>query len=258
MPNQQYSLDFDNNVNNDIETNLSVDKCIITTEKMIQFLLSEEEIKNIIIKAKDNNLISQRDNLRNRHPNIQFDCILRGYIGEYAVKKWFNFNGIEISTNQLLLGENMDIDFLYKDKNIELKTSLIPDADITIDNVILNRDIKLIKRENKIEDLKGDIHAQIYFNQRRKAKDDWLRQQEINLNSNDVNYLFDKIGADRYEKDTFLISWIDKPTLINKINSMEESERTWSFGSSKREFWKCKINDCRKPIELIEYLKKLN
>ena len=36
-------------------------------------------------KARTQLFISKRDNLRNRHANIQYDCILRGYIGEFAI-----------------------------------------------------------------------------------------------------------------------------------------------------------------------------
>ena len=56
----------------------------------------------------------------------------------------------------------MDVDFEYKGLDLELKTSLIPDADKTLQNVFNKRDIKLIRRTLKIVDLKSDIHIQIY------------------------------------------------------------------------------------------------
>ena len=228
----------------------------MTKDDIIKLTLDEDEIKNIIVKAKENNSISERDNLRDRHPNVQFDCILRGYVGEYAMKKWFNLNGIELLTNQLSVGENIDVDFLYKEKNIELKTSLIPDDDVVIDNVIDFRDIKLIKREPEIENIKGDVHVQVYFEQKSGYKDYWLEQQKIDLGSNDIDYLYKTIGAKRYKNDTCFVSWIDKPTIIDRIKSMDESQRTWVHG--KREFWTCKIRNSKKPIDLIEYLKNIN
>lgn len=128
--------------------------------------------------------IAKMDNLRYRHRNIQFDCLLRGYVGEYCIIKWlktFNIN-FEI-TNHIQDDENIDIDFYYKEKNLELKTSLVPDADVTIDNAIKRRDIKLIRRgSSRIEDLRGDIHLQIYYSQKRKAKDDWLKLVKSSTN----------------------------------------------------------------------------
>jgi hypothetical protein len=118
----------------------------------------------------------------------------------------------------------------------------------------LKRDIKLIRRDNQtIENLKSDIHIQVYFNQRTKAKDEWLKQQKIDLNSNDLDYLFDVLGAKRYEKDTFLCAWIDKETLINQINNKPKDKKTWKFGM--REFWICNLkNDAKKPIDLVPFL----
>lgn len=84
----------------------------------------------------------------------------------------------------------MDIDFYYKGKNIELKTSLIPDRDADMDAAIGSEDIKLIRRgEDQIEDLNGDIHLQIFFNQKSKETDKWLKAQRIDLNSPDLDYL---------------------------------------------------------------------
>jgi hypothetical protein len=136
----------------------------ITFLDTIKIELSEEEIKGIIKNVILKIDISKMDNLRNRHKNIQFDCLLRGYIGEYCIIKWLKkFNINFETTNYIEEDENIDIDFYYKEKNIELKTSLIPDVDVTIENAIGRRDIKLIRRGNsKIEDLRGDIHLQIY------------------------------------------------------------------------------------------------
>jgi len=231
---------------------------MVTKEHILNFVLTSDEIKLMIKKAKENVEISYRDNLRNRHPNIRFDCILRGYVGEYSIIKWLAENDIEFEeTNYVDEGESIDIDFLYKQKNLELKTSLIPDIDVTIDNAIVNRDIKLIKRKNRIEDLRGDIHMQIYYSQKRKAKDDWLEKQKIDLESEDINYLYESLGAEAYCNSTFFVAWIDKPTLVAKINAMPENQRTWSFCGSKRLFWNCKIKDSEKPSDLIPYLNSL-
>lgn len=229
---------------------------MVTIEDVIQLELSKEEIISCIDKTKQHEFI---DNLRNRHKNVQFDCKLRGYIGELAIAKWFAKNSITLSTtNYLEDGDNIDIDFLVKGKNIELKTSLIPDIDGNLATAIAKRDIKLIKRGYEtIEQLRGDIHMQIYFSHKTKERDNWLKSQEINLYNNDYEYLYNKFQADQYLDTTFFVAWIDKPSLVRQINSLPTNQRYWSFSNSQRVFWNCKLRISRKPIELISYINSL-
>jgi hypothetical protein len=231
----------------------------ITAQDIIKIDLTEEEVKNIIISVKEKINIAKMDNLRFRHKNIQFDCLLRGYVGEYCIIKWLKTYDINFeTTNYIQDDDSIDIDFFYKEKNLELKTSLVPDADMTINNAINRRDIKLIRRGNSnIEDLRGDIHLQIYYSQKRKAKDEWLRSQNINLESKDIDYLYTAFKARAFKSTTFFVAWIDKDTLIKRINSLPENERFWSFAGSQRFFWNCKIQDSRKPIDLVNYLRSL-
>lgn len=231
----------------------------ITKDDAIRFDLSEDEVKNVIKKAIQKIDIAKMDNLRHRHKNIQLDCLLRGYIGEYCIKKWLeNFDIYIETTNYLEDNENIDIDFYYKNKNIELKTSLIPDADVTIDKSIKNRDIKLIRRGNStIEELRGDLHLQIYYSQKRKAKDNWLKAQQIDIESKDIDYLYDLLNARAYKNTTFFVGWIDKETLVNRINTLPTNKRHWTFPGSQRLFWNCKIQNSKRPIELVDYLKTL-
>ncbi len=209
-------------------------------------------------KVRTQLFISKRDNLRNRHPNIQYDCILRGYIGEYAVTKWMQEAGIVFdNTNYRPDEQNIDIDFLYKGKNIELKTSLIPDRDVTVEQAIATRDIKLIKREDDINRSRGDIHIQIFFDQRRKAKDEWLAGRIIDIEEAGIDELFDKMLARCYRNSIYVVGWIDKPTLVKEIEGMNLSDRTWSFKDSQRLFWNCKITACKKPVTLPTFLRGL-
>ena len=231
---------------------------MITIKDSIRISVTDDEIKSVMEKARTQLFISKRNNLRNRHPNIQYDCILRGYIGEFAITKWMNKQGIFFNkTNYKADGENIDIDFLYKGKNIELKTSLIPDADFTIEKAIETRDIKLIKRENEIINLKGDMHLQIFFDQKRLAKDEWLAGRIINIEKAGIDELFDKMLARCYRNTTYFVAWIDKQTLIENFNNLPESDKTWSFKNSQRQFWNCKVINSKKPIDLPEYLKNL-
>jgi hypothetical protein len=181
---------------------------------------------------------------------------LRGYIGEFAITKWMNQQEIFFDkTNYRAEGENIDVDFLYQGKNIELKTSLVPDADFTIEKAIENRDIKLIKRAEGIEKLKGDIHLQIFFNQRRMAKDEWLTGRIIDIEEAGINELFDKMLARCYKNTTYFVAWIDKPTLIQNIINLPDTDKTWSFKESQRQFWNCKVINSKKPIDLPQFLK---
>ena len=213
----------------------------VTINDSINFILTENEIKTQIQKTIDNPAIIGMDNLRVRNPNVKFDCLLRGYVGEYAILKWFNDNGINITvTNFTNDGDNVDVDFYYQEKNIELKTSLVPDRDRTVAKAIEIEDIKLIKRqETRIEDLRGDIHLQIYFDKMRRVKDTWLQAQIIDLTSRDLDYLYNAFNASDYCNDTFFVAWIDKPTLIQQINLLPNNilARTWSFPQSMRRFW---------------------
>lgn len=227
-----------------------------TKEDSICISVTDDEIRQVMEKARTQLFISKRDNLRNRHANIQYDCILRGYIGEFAITKWMNQQGIFFDqSNYRADGETIDVDFLYKGRDIELKTSLIPDADLTLENAIANRDIKLIKRESTIEHLRGDIHLQIFFDQRRLAKDEWLAGKIIDINEAGIDELFDKMLARCYRNTAYFVAWIDKPTLIKNINDLPDRDQTWSFKNSQRKFWNCKVSQSNKPADLPNFLK---
>lgn len=231
----------------------------ISINDVVRIYLTPKEVKDVLETVTQKIDISKMDNLRYRHKNIQFDCLLRGYIGEYGIVKWLKEYDIGFeSTNYIQENENIDIDFYYKGKNIELKTSLIPDTDVIIDKAIERRDIKLIKRgDSKIEDLRGDIHLQIYYSQKRRAKDNWLQAQQINIESKDIDYLYHAFKADLYQSSTFFVAWIDKEALVTHINALPEKERYWSFRGSKRLFWNCKIQQSKKPIDLVHFLRSI-
>ena len=207
-------------------------------------------------KTRENSFL---DNLRDRHPNVRFDCTLRGYIGELAMKKWLVENGINPDkTDYLADGDNIDVDFLVKGKNVELKTSLIPDVDETLERVLSKRDIKLIRRGcDSVEQLRGNIHVQIYFNLKTKERDCWLKSKQVNINNADDEFLYDAFGASVYKDNIYFVAWIDKNTLIKRIYSLPIEKRYWSFRNSQRQFWLCKLLYSHKPIDLLAYLQKL-
>ena len=220
---------------------------------IIKLQVSKEDVLEAIQKAKGHSFI---DNLRDRHINIQFDSKLRGYIGEIALKNWFSKNDLEMeATNYFDEDYGMDIDFEYKGLEIELKTSLIPDMDKNLGNVIKHRDLKIIRRTRKIDDLKGDIHIQIFYDQLTNKKDDWLKKQDINIDTTDFEYLFDKFLGKSYLDNTYLVAWIDKATLSERMSKLKGYEKSWRF--EKRRFWVCSLQECHPPKKLINHLKNI-
>ncbi|MEQ8908020.1 MAG: hypothetical protein RIC95_02420 [Vicingaceae bacterium] len=234
--------------------------------------LQKAEVMQALEQALQHNFI---DNLRNRHPNVAFDSKLRGYVGEIAFRKWLKQNDIRnFSCNHADEASGMDVDFLFEKEGrpieLELKTSLIPDADETFETIAEKRDIKLIRRGNQtVEELKGDVHVQLFFKQLRLRKDEWLKSRrnlsgfERPMDSSTplrghggiaVDKIYQEFAAFRYETDTYLAAWIDKPTLIKQLNAKHTKQQKWKYG--KREFWCCNLRKEAKPIsKLVEYLK---
>ncbi len=117
------------------------------------------------------------------------------------------------------------------------------------------RDIKLIRRQGlPIEDLSGDVHVQIYFRQLRMRKDQWLRKRQLDTKKSEVEDIYQVLAAYRYESDTYLLGWIDKPTLIRQIQKKGEKQQYWCYGA--RRFWTCNLSrEAKDPLSLIQYLK---
>lgn len=63
------------------------------------------------------------------------------------------------------------------------------------------------------------------------------------------------LGTDAYINTTYIVAWIDKETLVSRINAMPVHERQWSFPGSSRYFWRCSLRNAKKPVELITLLK---
>jgi hypothetical protein len=218
----------------------------------IQIPLEKDEVMQALKKAIQSNFI---DNLRDRHPNVMLDSKLRGYVGEIAFKKWLKQNGIAIEESNVFDEKSgIDIDFVYKGLHIELKTSLLPDADQCLEKAIERRDIKLIKRQgNTIEELNGDVHVQMIFNQLRMRKDEWLEKQRIDLKA-ELEEIYNRIAAYRYERDCCFVGWIDKQSLIKQIQNKVAPLQKWKYGM--REFWCCNLEkDAKRPEELVKFLK---
>lgn len=226
---------------------------MITIQDTILLPVTKQDIEEAVKKALEDNFI---DNLRERDQNVQLDCKIRGYIGEIVLKKWFNTQGIKFEESNVD-EDGVNIDLLYKGKNpynIEVKTSLIPDNYKDLKSVIEKCDVKLIKRTTHINNLKGDIHIQIYFDQLTVVTDTWLNS--VVLKDFSIEEIIKTLNLEmRYMNKTYFVAWIDKPTLISQINSKPYG-KIWSFGM--RDFWTCNIeSEAKRPKDIIPYLQSL-
>ncbi len=242
---------------------------------VINLDVTENDVKDAIRKSLTQNF-HRRDNLRNRHENVQFDCLVRGYIGEKSIRKWFEEHSLTFQESNYIDDKmgNIDIDLLYrtqtKNISLEIKTSLVPD---TCPNLPENRDIekrikcclnyydiKLIRRDCEyVEDLKGDVHIQIYYSDYRNKKDNYLSNcNKISTLNQNINAIYELINGQSYIEGTFFVGWIDKETLIDQINDKTCKDCTWTFPGSKRKFWTCKIkNEAKKPETIINFIRDL-
>ena len=219
-------------------------------EDILHLPITEIEIFEAIKKAQQQLFI---DNLRDRHPNVAFDSQLRGYVGEIGMRKWLLHHHIEIEAqNTWSEAAQMDVDFRCHNLSLELKTSLIPAADKDLKTSFERRDIKIIKRKMEVHQLRSDVHIQIYFDQSKQRKDHWLRQQKIDLKQTDLTYLYDAFAARSYLKRTYLVAWMDKKRLQEKLDLLPRKKQTWSY--AKRDFWCCPLRESFAPNELIPFL----
>lgn len=230
---------------------------MVRLNDFIKLPISRNDIESALKQALDSSLVGI-DNLRYRARMVTMDCKIRGYIGEIALRKWFAQYGVTFDKADFYDDDsNMDIDLLYVGKrpyNFEVKTSLVPDSYQNLTGVIQRADIKIIKRTNDIESVSGDIHIQIYFDFLRKVRDNELKALPQNLS--DPQQIFSAMKLDEYSENTYFVAWIDKPTLVQFINS--QSKKTWTFPYAKRDFWRCPIGYiAKKPVEIIPYINSL-
>lgn len=218
--------------------------------EILKLKVSKVDVIKAVKKALEHRFI---DNLRNRHQNVSFDSKLRGYVGEIAMKNWFEENGISVNTpGGLDQKRGVDTDFSYKGLDFELKTSLVPDEDQTLAVAFRRRDLKIIRRRPKPEELKSDLHLQVFFDHRRRQKDEWLKQQEPVNTSMSPEDIYEALMGRSYLNRTYFFGWTDKSTLIKNLSKLPQSERTWGY--AKREFWKCPLQQCKPPHALPGFL----
>jgi hypothetical protein len=225
---------------------------------LVKLPVTETDVKQALVQSMQHQFT---DNLRYRPRTVQLDCKIRGYLGEIAIKNWFATKGIHFSqTNYIDDGSDMDIDLAYNANGVihslEIKTSLVPDFYRTLQNSLTRCDVKLIKRTNQIEQFKGDIHLQIYFDFLRKERDTWLGTKTPNWT--DLDSIYHHLELNKYIENTYFVGWIDRPTLVNNINALPLNSKTWTFPNAQKDFWKCNIqNSSKQPNEIIGFIKSL-
>ena len=197
------------------------------------------------------------DNLRKRNKFVSFDSKVRGFLGEIAITNLLINSGIKINDiNKLNEGENEDIDIFVSNEfssniKIEIKTSLFPDKWQTIDELIENADIKIIRREKSFYDIKADVYIQIYFNFYRQKRDEFLKSLSGEPSDYSVDALIDLLDLSSLHE--IIIAWKDKNSLQKDLSQMKN--KIWAY--SMREFWRCPLKTSNSPLELVSFLQNL-
>lgn len=244
---------------------------MITASDIIILDISKQDILNSIEKALKENFI---DNLRDRAEITSFDSKVRGNIGEIGIKKWLKSNNINSSSPELDSNKNKyhsNIDLLIRgivrDYNAEIKTSLKPDnwhedniKEVLLRDCINKGDIKIFKTKT-LNDIDRDIYIQVYFGFKRKEHDEELKKKhEKNpqvLIEGSISDIYNYFEYYKYIENTFFVAWIDKQTLIKKLEQLPESERFYQMEEKDRGFWKCEIRNSLPPQKLIAFLKAM-
>ncbi|HAI77316.1 MAG TPA: hypothetical protein DCM08_13855 [Microscillaceae bacterium] len=226
---------------------------MIGLKNIIRLPVSDEAIRLALTRALQHQF---RDNLRNRPPAVQLDCKIRGYLGEIVLKEWFSQFGISFSQSNYIEDDaDIDIDLRLetprKAYNFEIKTSLIPDGFKTLRNSLQQCDIKLIRRTEQFTDLRGDIHIQLFYRFLRQKRDNWLAAQQVDWS--DPEAVYNGLQLSLYQDHTFLVGWIDKPTLEQYLAALPADQRVWSFAQAQKTFWKCNLQTVAHPPEYLRY-----
>ena len=194
------------------------------------------------------------DNLRDRATFVKLDSKIRGYLGEIGVNRFLTANGITIlETDSYDSQSSEDKDILvqndFRQCVLEIKTSLIPDVWGTLEEVLKRADIKIIKRESDYHFIKADFHLQIYFNQYRKKRDEFLK----NIPGSPLNYNLNEIieVMELKELKQMFVAWVSKTDLIAYLD--KQVIKTWHF--MYRDFWKCPLTLSKDPRLLIDTIK---
>lgn len=247
---------------------------MITLDKVIIMDISKDDILNAVERARQ---LSFQDNLRNRKPTVQFDCKVRGFLGEIGITKWLNSFGVKcwpeekdgISAMDIYRSDiDLNIRGMQKDYLSEIKTSAKPDSwttvDISTDKVfiskcIINGDIKIIAHKNADyhTDIDRDIYIQVYFGVKTAEHDNMLNERYsenrdfLLMNNNDICHF---LGLYDYIENIYFVGWKDKKSIIEELDNMKPYERSYDIGAM-RSFWKCSLKTARPPISLINYLR---
>lgn len=218
---------------------------------IVEMKITDKDLYSALEKALNMDFI---DNLRHRESFVQLDSKIRGYLGEIAIKKFLEKSPLTIAHSDYYeKGSNEDVDIYINNQNtknikVEIKTSLIPDVWKTLQSVVDNADIKIIKREKNYRDIKASFHIQIYFNFYRKKRDEELKR--INGKPKDYSKE-DLINIMKLNKlKNVFVAWIDKKSLIEYLDT--QKNKCWEYGY--RQFWHCPLKIAKAPKELITAL----
>ena len=203
---------------------------MVTVNDFLKVNICYEDLEQALVLSLEKSFM---DNLRRRNPFVQLDSKVRGYLGEFAIRKI-----IERSGNLSILKTDFVSSDSFEDKDIviknnysddiilEIKTSLLPDVWRSLDALLQYADIKIIKREYSYRDIRADFHIQIYFHFFRKERDTYLSSIPGTPDDYSIDELIQIMKLNELTES--FVAWIDKPTLISNLD--RSKYKTWHFG----------------------------
>ena len=225
---------------------------MVTVNDLMQVDIEYEDLKQALSLSLEKSFL---DNLRQRNPFVQLDSKVRGFLGEFAIRKLISKNRqlSILETDYVTEESHEDKDIVIENEYssniiLEIKTSLLPDVWRSLDTLLQNADIKIIKRERSYRDIRADFHIQIYFHFYRKERDTYLSTLRGSPNDYSIDELI-RIMKLEDLRESF-VAWVDKPTLIKNLD--DSYYKTWHFGY--RDFWKCPLQSANPPSEFMDCL----
>jgi len=231
--------------------------------------ISKTEIITAIQKALSVNFIN---NLRDRDPSVAFDSKVRGYIGETALIKWLNSNGVvskSVSKTDASYLADIDLNIrgMKKDYLTEIKTSAKPEAwrdnvmgtnDVLLSNCIKSGDIKVFtKSGNANVDIDRDIYIQIYFGIKTAEHDNeivTMYKANKDVLFSDYETIYRLFNFAQYIENIYFVGWIDKNSILNNLSKLPVDKQTYLLGKYRKAYY-CNLNKSYIPSALIDYLK---
>lgn len=240
--------------------------------------VTEEIIEKTLLNTRSKFLYTITNNAYTRTPVELLDNI---YMGDLAKNALFDYLSSVLGNDLIdydeIRADNFESydpgwDFKIGSKEIkfEIKSSISSSVDIkritidTLASILRNRDIKITASHDKgktflnPDDLKSDIHMQIYFLNVKTYKngydDPYLLYDDI---SKDLYKIKTIINSDKYNEPYFF-GFSTKREIIayKEENEVLKRKSTWSFEWTDRLYWKSPLSKSHNIPSLVKLVNK--